>query len=837
MTQSRAIYAFRGADVHAYLQAVRIAERRRTLGTSWRADAGLLKAFRALFDGVAFGHPEIAHRPVDAAPGHDAPRFRVADHPEPLRLRVVPRYDAFRIWENKPNADQVRDLIARDLAADVVRLLSTGTELVDRDRDGREVGRRAVVPGDVAVLVRSHVQASLVQDTLQTIGVPAVVGGAGSVFATPAATAWRRLLDALERPAAASRVRALALTLWVGWTADGLAGASGNDWDRLHDEVNRWAHTLSVYGVATTFRSILLQRDVRRRLLAVEGGERLLADLEHIAELAHAAATGEHLGTAGLVTWFRDRCAEAGREGDDDRLRRLETDRDAVQIMTIHGSKGLEFPVVFCPFLWSSSASASATPVFHDADGTRLLDVGGSGDDTFGAHVATAEEEARGEELRLLYVAMTRAKHQVVAWYAPAGVPEWSGLGRVLLCRDGDGVPDCDQPAPLPGDAEILAALDAVAAGSDGTIAVETVPPAPASDRWEQEPVAEVALDRARFTRTLDQTWRRTSYSALTALDVDDPRVGSEPDERVKDDEPAPDLEGEEDHVPTGEPVWADAHGLREVTLPLAELPGGRHVGTFVHGVLEHTDFAAADLDAALSEAVAGQLRRRRLDLDTGLLVAGLRAVLETPLGDSAGGLALRDVGLRDRQDEMAFELPLDRAGGDPATVGDLVGLLREHLPADDPLAGYPDAVPTSLLDRPLRGFLGGFIDLVVRRRGAAGDVFHVIDYKTNRLGVWGEPLTAFDYRQEALADAMTRTHYPVQALLYAVAAHRMLRWRLGEDYDPATNLGSVLYLFLRGMAGPETPAPDGRPCGVFAWSPPTSLITTTSDLLHGVPV
>ncbi len=830
----QAIYAFRGADVHAYLQARRQAAVHRTLGTSWRSDAGVLTAFGALFDGVHFGHPDIPHRPVDAAPGHDAPRYLRDRHATPLRLRVVPRHPSFRIWEDKPNAAQVRDLVARDLAADVVALLEDVPELADRDADGVETRRRALEAGDVAVLVRSHAQAELVHDALRAVDVPAVVGGAGSVFLTPAATDWRRLLDALERPAASSRVRALALSHWIGWTADRLAAATEQDWDRLHEDVHRWARTLTTHGVAATFRSILLQREVRRRLLGEEGGERVLADLEHLAELAHAAATGEHLGPTGLATWFRDQVAEAQGEGDDERLRRLETDRDAVQILTIHGSKGLEFPVVYCPYLWSSSGGASDVPVFHDDAGDRLVDVGGTTHPEHADHVAAAEDELRGEELRLLYVAMTRAKHQVVAWYAPAGMPEWSGLGRVLLCRDDAGTPHTDQPAPLLDDAGIRAACDRLAATSAGTLVVEEVGEHPADAPWRPTDTDLAELDRARFTRALDQTWRRTSYSALTALDVDDPRVGSEPGEPVKDDEPTGAVD--EDEAEGGVVGDDDPHGLRATALPLADLPGGRHVGTFVHGVLEHTDFAAADLDAEVRGVVEAQLRARRLDLDPDLLVTGVRAAIETPLGDAAGGLALRDVARSHRRDEMGFELPLHLAGGRPAVLGDVVALLADHLPADDPLAGYPDAVPAPLLDRPLRGFLGGFIDLIVRRPGPDGDVFHVIDHKTNRLGVWGEPLTAFDYRQDALAGAMAHGHYPVQALLYAVAMHRTLRWRLGRAYDPGRSLGSVLYLFLRGMAGPATPAPDGRPCGVFAWDPPASLITATSDLLHGGP-
>jgi exodeoxyribonuclease V beta subunit len=305
--------------------------------------------------------------------------------------------------------------------------------------------------------------------------------------------------------------------------------------------------------------------------------------------------------------------------------------------------------------------------------------------------------------------------------------------------------------------------------------------------------------------------------------------VGSEPDQRVKDDEAM--LDAGEISAPTDD----DPDGLRAIPSPLADLQGGTDVGTFVHGVLEHTDFAAPDLDTELRGAIAGMRRRMRLDLDEDLLTDGLAAAITTPLGPDVAGISLRQVARADRRDEVGFELPLDRYGADrPATVGDIAGLLRTHLPADDPLARYAESLPGTLLHRGLRGFLGGSIDLLLRRTDDQGrPVFHVADYKTNRLGRWEHPLTLFDYRPEALADAMMHGHYPIQALLYAVAAHRLLRWRL-PDYDPGTHLGSVLYLFLRGMAGPDTPTPDGGVCGVFTWRIDPALVEAASDLLHG---
>jgi exodeoxyribonuclease V beta subunit len=251
--------------------------------------------------------------------------------------------------------------------------------------------------------------------------------------------------------------------------------------------------------------------------------------------------------------------------------------------------------------------------------------------------------------------------------------------------------------------------------------------------------------------------------------------------------------------------------------------------------VLERTDFAAPDLESALQEAAAAEDSERFAGTPPGELAQALLPSLHTSLGPLAGGRRLVDIPQRDRLDELDFELPL--AGGDHPTgearVREIAALVRNHLAPGDPLAGYAEDLDVPLLaGRSLRGYLAGSIDAVLRVRRDDGAVrYLVVDYKTNWLGR-GEELTAHDYRPEALAQAMRHAHYPLQALLYCVALHRYLRWRQ-PGYDPEVHFGGVLYLFLRGMCGPETPVADGVPHGVFSWSPPTALITELSDLLH----
>jgi exodeoxyribonuclease V beta subunit len=250
-----------------------------------------------------------------------------------------------------------------------------------------------------------------------------------------------------------------------------------------------------------------------------------------------------------------------------------------------------------------------------------------------------------------------------------------------------------------------------------------------------------------------------------------------------------------------------------------------------VHRVLEATDFAAPDLHAELAARVAQVQARRQVDVgEPAAVVAGLAAAIETPLGPLADGARLRDVARGDRLDELDFELPL--LGGDdptgrlrPAAIG---AALRAHLPPGDPLAGYAARLDDQALRSSVRGYLTGSLDLVLRLPGPR---FAIADYKTNWLAAPGEALTAWHHRPAALQTEMERAHYGLQALLYTVALHRYLRWRL-PGYDPGAHLAGVLYLFLRGMTGPDNPVIDGAPCGVFAWRPSGALVEALSDVL-----
>ncbi|WP_246210365.1 3'-5' exonuclease [Nocardioides piscis] len=516
-----------------------------------------------------------------------------------------------------------------------------------------------------------------------------------------------------------------------------------------------------------------------------------------------------------------------------ERTRRLDSDAAAVQLVTIHGSKGLQYPVVYLPTLWNRYVGRDPEiPLFHDEAGRRCLDVGGPSPFHREA-VARYRREDAGESLRLLYVALTRAQSQVVAWYSAAehNTPA-SPLHRMLFGRrpGADVVPDEQALVAEDRLPEILGHWRE--AGGPSLELATLVPPDPAPLTRSTDELAVRA-----FTRVVDTAWRRTSYSSLSAASLAHAHdAGLAP---LSEPEEVPEVEDAESLFAADAPDPAEL-ATTAVASPMAELPVGATFGSLVHAVLEHADPAAVDFRAELLGHIHEQLVWWPVEIDPEHLADALVEVCSSPLGPLAGDRTLLEIGLPDRLRELDFELPL--AGGDDVSypvhkvrLGDLAPLLRRHLPDSDPVRTYADGLDADadLAAQPLLGYLTGSIDVVLRVDVDGAQRFVTVDYKTNWLGDLDAPLTSHDYRPAVLDEAMASSDYPLQALLYTVVLHRFLRWRL-PGYDPAVHLGGVLYLYLRGMCGPDTPRDDGAPCGIFAWRPPVALVEDLSALLDG---
>jgi exodeoxyribonuclease V beta subunit len=814
----QAIYAFRGGDVTTYLQAAETAATRQTLSVNWRSDAPLLGSFQRLLEGAALGDERIVVRDVEAH--HRGSRLEGAPVSTPFRVRVMRRADVGRRGAGLLPVKQVRPHVARDLALDVRRLLASGAT----------VAGEPIRPRDVAVISYKHADLADAREALLEAGVPAVIAGGGSVFATPAAAEWLTLLEALEQPHRSTRVRSAALTCFLGHTATELDERGDDLTDEVAEVLRGWLELFTSRGVAAVLEAATV-RGLPARVLAQVGGERRLTDLRHIGEVLHEVALTDRLGLVSLLTWLRDQVAE-GRAGRGvERTRRLDSDAAAVQLVTIHASKGLEYPVVYLPALADRHVPKPSRPLFHDDTGQRCVNVGGGGAG-WADHCRRWQDEEAGEWLRLLYVALTRAKSQVVCWWAPTKNAVASPLHRMLM-REGEGVEVPDSPG-VPTDDDIVA-LFGRWRDRRGPAPEPAVHADPGAD--PPRPDAPVLVAR-EFTRIVDTAWRRSSYSSLSRVEAaagPAGAVGSEPEVVGKDDEPGEVVAD----VAGVAPAAADLTVPGDLPSPMADLPVGATFGSLVHAVLEHADPAAADLRAELLAHVDDQLGWWPVALDREALADALVAVCDSPLGPLASDTTLRQVPLADRLREMEFELPLSggdtRGVGPDVRLGDLAPLLERHLPEGDPVRAWAAGLTGELGDQSLRGYLTGSVDVVLRVHSDEGPRYLVVDYKTNWLGPVDEPLTAASYRPEALDAAMGHSDYPLQALLYAAVLHRFLRWRQ-PGYDPDRHLGGVLYLYLRGMCGPDTPLVGDAPCGVFAWRPPVALVEAVSDLLDGAP-
>jgi len=762
----QSIYSFRGADLFTYLRASRDVRRSHTLRHNWRSEPALIEAVNALFrrpGGAPFLYDEI---PFPEAVAGDVPERAVltADGKAtpPLRLWFVDgtRLEAAGAAKNR---DRAAELIIRSVAAEISRLLGPG------EGPRTTIGDAPLAAGDIAVLVRTNREARQVREALRALGIPAVLHSTGNLFDTREALDVERVLAALAAPRDEGRMRIALATDLLGLNGEALHALGGDEaaWEDRLARFRTYHALWDERGFIPMFRRFLAEENVRERLLAFPDGERRLTNVLHLAEVLHAEAVSGRPGMAGLVQWLA-RQRDPGTPRLEEHELRLESDARAVNIVTIHKSKGLEYPVVFCPFHWGGAKLRPGEFLFHDpADDWRPTLVLAP-DAAPGRDLALRETLA--EDIRLLYVALTRARHRCYLVWGPFKDADASALAYILHPRAGAGSTGPD------GDT-LRRELEALAASAPGAIALEAMPPPDAAPR-AASPAAAPALSCRTFAGLPDRDRPIASFSSLVA----DRALRPESPAEIGDPADRPDRDGEGGAAappPAGKPSGAFA------------LPRGTKTGNLLHEILEEIDFTAAAGPAA-DQLFADKLAAYGFDPAWQETVARtVRLALATPLVPDPGGPTLAGVARADRLSELGFYVPLNRL-----TPDRLQRLLSEAGIA--PASGFPEGIGR-LRFQPVRGFMRGYMDLVFRHAGRV----YLVDWKTNFLGD-----TVADYRPEALAQAMREAFYPLQYHLYVLALHRYLKRRL-PGYDYGAHFGGVFYLFLRGL-DPEHPGATG---------------------------
>ncbi|MGB0467162.1 MAG: exodeoxyribonuclease V subunit beta [Pontibacterium sp.] len=746
----QAIYAFRGADIFTYIHARRQVEAPYTLDTNWRSTQAMVDAVNTVFSsaGAPFIYDEdIQFQSVKAGGKSDKKPLRVAGQPVP----------AMTLWfaeDDEPvNRADYLARFARSTAIEIERLLAGDTTM----------GDTPLQAGDIAVLVRDRFEAEAVRGALTQLGRPCVyLSNRESVFATQEGQDLLMILQAVQEPQNERFVRAALATALLHLDVETL--------DRLNHDERAWEAAVSEFtdyqqcwlrlGVLPMLHRMLQRRQLSDVLLGQPEGERRLTDLLHLGELLQGAST-EVEGSAGLLRWYVERLSAPNGSAEDQQLR-LESDRNLVTLVTIHKSKGLEYPVVFLPYPCSMRESKQA--LYHNDAGEAVVDLMAADE-----AMALAEKERLAEDLRLLYVALTRSVYACYMGVADVKIGrkkdqlKKTALGYLLL-QAGRALPE---------------ALEHLAELNSAILVTQPPDTLPQPDLFSAEADIGMTLCARQFEGKIARDWRVTSYSALS-------RHGSQ---AYLPEIPGLDLE-----------VAAEQPDLPEGQQDIFSFPKGARAGTFLHGIFEQIDFPTAGgepLQGLLEERLAleGYASDWGETLET--LVAD---VLDTELKDD--GLRLRDLSMEDKQVEMEFLLSVKGLNCDD---------LEQLTKAEDVLS----AQAGSLSFERVNGMLKGFIDLVFRHNGR----YYVLDYKSNHLGHQREA-----YSQAAMAQAMIEHRYDLQYQLYTLALHRLLKLRL-PDYSYAQHMGGVFYLFLRGMGEGDK--------GIFHCRPSETLVQAIDTLFE----
>ncbi|EPU8663614.1 exodeoxyribonuclease V subunit beta [Klebsiella pneumoniae] len=755
----QAIYAFRGADIFTYMKARGDVAAHYTLDTNWRSSPGMVGSVNRLFSlsDNPFMFHEIPFLPVKAAAKNKGLRFTVdaADVPA-MNVWLMPGdtvgFGDYQTFMAQLCATQIRDWLSAG---------QQGRALLWRGETSRPVQA-----SDITVLVRNRLEAAQVREALQTLGIPSVyLSNRDSVFETLEAQELLWLLQAVLAPERENTLRSALATSMFGLTALDIENLNQDEqaWDALVEEFSEYRQIWRQRGVMPMLRALMTARHIAENLLATRGGERRLTDILHISELLQEAASqleSEHA----LVRWLAQHIAEPDSNAASQQMR-LESDKHLVQIVTIHKSKGLEYPLVWLPFIARFRKQDQA--FYHDRETfAAVLDLGQDE-----ASLELAEAERLAEDLRLLYVALTRA-----VWHCSLGVAplssrksgnsdfHLSALGRLL--QAGEAM-----------DAAGLAAR--LADFCHGDIALQR-PGELDLTPWQAPAATIPRLSARELQRRIADDWRVTSYSGLQQHG----------------------FSGGQDLLPR---LDVDAAGVGEVVeepqLTPHQFPRGAAPGTFLHSLFEELDFTQPVPEGWMAE----KLQLSGFDAQWApVLTDWLGGVLKTRL--PGPDIALNQLAARDKQVEMAFYLPIAQL----LTAERLDALIRQY----DPLSA--DTPPLDF--RQVRGMLKGFIDLVFRHEGR----YYLLDYKSNWLGEDREA-----YTRPAMEQAMRAHRYDLQYQLYSLALHRYLRHRLA-DYDYDRHFGGVIYLFLRGMDGQE----GGQ--GIFTTRPVRPLIDSLDQLFAG---
>ncbi|PKF58126.1 exodeoxyribonuclease V subunit beta [Alteromonadales bacterium alter-6D02] len=778
----QAIYGFRGADIFTYIKARRKVPNHYTLDTNYRSSTEMVAAVNALFaqsDAPFIYQQDIAFHPVKDA--NKKPYFAMDGVKQGAISQWLLPSDA------PVNSASYQQSMALACATQINQLLTDAqqdkAQMITPTKGNEPEQRRGVVASDIAILVRTGTEANLVKRELALQGISSVyLSNRDSVFSAPVVSDVWRLLSSILEPTNARLLRSAMATPLLGLTATQLDQLNNDErlWQGCVERFEHFHQRWLDVGILAMLRELIHREHIPARLLSLPDGERQLTDLLHIGEVLQQQSL-EIQGEHALVHWLAEKVNSTEQDNQEQQLR-LESDKDLVQIVTIHKSKGLEYNLVFLPFICAFKQAKQA--VYHQDDKT-IVDLSVSKE-----ALALADEERLAEDLRLLYVALTRGVHHCWLGYAPLKSGRATKDGKTDLHKSAIGYLLLGKEVTTYHQlSEKLAQL-----ATDYPFIELISPPNERLMPYQALATSTETPQVCEFDSVIENDYWITSYSALSKT------VHHSKTDNVDASTEQFDIDWE-----AGIDETVDSLAEETPSQDIFSFPRGAHAGTFLHLLFEEIDFVSAHGDE-LRNKVAELLEASEFDevwLD--VLVKLVADVLDSALDDD---FSLRQLSMADKQVEMEFFMPISAISCD-----DINPVLAKH----DALSKQAAALNFSQV----QGMIKGFIDLVFVHQGK----YYILDYKSNHLGD-----SPSDYDNHNISQMMIDHRYDFQYQLYTLALHRLLRSRI-PDYDYEQHFGGVYYLFLRGMGHGDDPSH-----GIFSNRPTQAFIEQLDDLFAGVP-
>jgi len=765
----QAIYGFRGADVHAFVRRIDPAKKR-TLTTNHRSDKPVLDQLNAALTGMFFGD-QIPYIDVTASDKNNVTRFGPGNAVDFIDVGKITSQNRL----DNPTARIVHELLT------VGKLTIDGTE-------------RKIEPKDICVLVRAKATGRAIERKLKQYKIPAVSNGTESVMDGAMAGHVRSLLELMERITDVGRTRRAAGSPFFGLSLRSEQDISDPDLQRIQNRVSELRSVLQLGGIASLAGAISSDDQMMTQLTRGSSGERNVTDFAHVMDVLHSATDGKPCSPGQALEVFVSLIDTD--ETSDLVSRRVESDVDAVQIMTIHSAKGLQFPCVVVADLWKPSTTLRGAPVFYYQD-QRVVDiVHGLSAPTDASKIAAknAVIAAQNAEMsRVMYVALTRTMYHL----------------SVLVVDNAQSVlptmiPQMPQKRDL---ASVVKLKDYQAAHAK-----------PDASKFR---CAQISVSTA-------QSYRRTSFSGIMDIRTKSQRRDYfEPSGHGNDE-----FGTEVDQLTDAENIMLLEH-LQAITIP--GLPSGKNVGDQIHDILEIVDTSIRPLRDEVNRAVKQIATSSLLRGYHEPLTNMLTRALETPFGGGFGDVSFADVNPSDRLAEMDFEMAVALRQAN-ILVSDIGRVLLAVLSPNDVLRNYATSLTDTSFDIPVAGIINGSLDALLRLPGSTPEqpLLAITDYKSNKMHRDGDAAPIAGYSPQHVQEKMEEAHYILQALIYGTSVYRMLRWRLPNANHDACIKG-IAYGFLRGMVGPDTPVDaNGHRYGVFTWQAPAGLWSALSDLFAG---